>query len=54
MTQFEKDMEQKQKAAEKNKADGAKFEENKRKKEKLASGLQYKALKDGTGSQPKG
>ncbi|HJW38303.1 MAG TPA: FKBP-type peptidyl-prolyl cis-trans isomerase [Candidatus Udaeobacter sp.] len=58
MTQFEKDMEQKQKAAgEKNKADGAKFLEENKKKEGVkttASGLQYKALKEGTGSQPKG
>src|SRR5437868_12343673 len=57
MTQFEKDMEQKQKAAgEKNKADGAKFLEENKKKEGVkatASGLQYKALKEGTGSQPK-
>ena len=58
MTQFEKDMEQKQKTAgEKNKADGAKFLEENKKKEGVkttASGLQYKALKEGTGSQPKG
>jgi FKBP-type peptidyl-prolyl cis-trans isomerase FklB len=57
MTQFEKDMEQKQKAAgEKNKTDGAKFlEENKKKPEvkTTASGLQYKVIKDGTGPQPK-
>jgi FKBP-type peptidyl-prolyl cis-trans isomerase FklB len=57
MTQFEKDMEQKQKAAgEKNKADGAKFLEDNKKKEGVkatASGLQYKVLKEGTGSQPK-
>src|SRR5436305_465362 len=57
MAQFEKDMEQKQKqAGEKNKADGAKFlEENKKKPgvKTTASGLQYKAEKEGTGSQPK-
>src|SRR5256714_4830597 len=57
MTQFEKDMEQKQKAAgEKNKADGAKFLEENKKKEGVkatASGVQYKALKEGTRSQPK-
>ena len=57
MTQFEKDMEQKQKAAgEKNKADGAKFLEENKKKEGVkatASGLQYKVMKEGTGSQPK-
>ncbi len=58
MAQFEKDMEQKQKAAgEKNKAEGAKFLEENKKKEGVkttASGLQYKALKEGTGAQPKG
>jgi FKBP-type peptidyl-prolyl cis-trans isomerase FklB len=57
MTQFEKDMETKQKAAgEKNKADGAKFLEDNKKKEGVkatASGLQYKVMKEGTGSQPK-
>ena len=57
MAQFEKDMEQKQKqAGEKNKADGAKFlEENKKKPgvKTTASGLQYKAEKEGTGVQPK-
>src|SRR5713101_1977249 len=57
MTQFEKDMEQKQKAAgEKNKADGAKFLEENKKKEGVkttASGLQYKVEKEGTGPQPK-
>ena len=57
MTQFEKDMEQKQKAAgEKNKTDGAKFLEENKKKEGVkttASGLQYKVDKEGTGPQPK-
>ena len=57
MAQFEKDMEQKQKAAgEKNKAEGAKFlEENKTKEgvKTTVSGLQYKVIKEGTGSQPK-
>ena len=57
MTQFEKDMEQKQKeAGEKNKTDGAKFlAENKKKPEvkTTASGLQYKVIKEGTGPQPK-
>src|SRR6184192_3541299 len=57
MAQFEKDMEQKQKATgEKNKADGAKFLEENKKKEGVkttASGLQYKAVKEGTGPQPK-
>jgi FKBP-type peptidyl-prolyl cis-trans isomerase len=57
MAQFEKDMEQKQKeAGEKNKADGAKFlEENKKKQgvKATASGLQYKVEKEGTGAQPK-
>jgi FKBP-type peptidyl-prolyl cis-trans isomerase FklB len=57
MAQFEKDMEQKQKAAgEKNKTEGAKFlEENKKKQgvKTTASGLQYKVEKEGTGAQPK-
>src|SRR5215831_7405069 len=57
MQQFEKDMEQKQKdAGEKNKAEGTKFlEENKKKPgvKTTASGLQYKADKEGTGAQPK-
>src|ERR1700757_1474172 len=57
MQQFEKDMEQKQKQlGEKNKAEGAKFlEENKKKPgvKTTASGLQYKVEKEGTGAQPK-
>src|SRR5207253_3128387 len=57
MTTFEKDMQQKQKAAgEKNKTDGAKFIEENKKKEGVkttASGLQYKVVKEGTGPQPK-
>jgi FKBP-type peptidyl-prolyl cis-trans isomerase FklB len=57
MAQFEKDMEQKQKQlGEKNKADGAKFlEENKKKTgvKTTASGLEYKVEKEGTGPQPK-
>jgi FKBP-type peptidyl-prolyl cis-trans isomerase FklB len=57
MAQFEKNMEQKQKAAgEKNASEGAKFLEENKKKEGVkatASGLQYKAIKEGTGPQPK-
>src|SRR5438132_12032239 len=57
MATFEKDMQQKQKAAgEKNASDGAKFLEENKKKEGVkttASGLQYKAVKEGTGPQPK-
>jgi FKBP-type peptidyl-prolyl cis-trans isomerase FklB len=57
MTTFEKDMEQKQKAAgEKNAADGAKFLEENKKKEGVkttGSGLQYKMIKEGNGPQPK-
>ena len=57
MTTFEKDMQQKQKAAgEKNASEGAKFLEENKKKEGVkttASGLQYKAIKEGTGAQPK-
>src|SRR6266496_1176519 len=57
MAAFEKDMQQKQKAAgEKNASEGAKFLEENKKKEGVkatASGLQYKALKEGTGPQPK-
>jgi FKBP-type peptidyl-prolyl cis-trans isomerase FklB len=58
MAAFEKDMMEKQKAAgEKNAAEGTKFLEENKKKEGIkttASGLQYKAIKDGTGAQPKG
>jgi FKBP-type peptidyl-prolyl cis-trans isomerase FklB len=57
MTAFEKDMEQKQKAAaEKNVSEGTKFLEENKKKEGVkttASGLQYKVVKEGTGAQPK-
>jgi FKBP-type peptidyl-prolyl cis-trans isomerase FklB len=58
MAAFEKDMMEKQKAAgEKNAAEGTKFLEENKKKEGVkttASGLQYKAVKEGTGAQPKG
>src|SRR5438132_6938314 len=57
MATFEKDMQQKQKAAgEKNASEGAKFLEENKKKEGVkatASGMQYKAIKEGTGPQPK-
>ena len=57
MTAFEKDMEQKQKAAaDKNVSEGTKFLEENKKKEGVkttASGLQYKVVKEGTGAQPK-
>src|SRR6266498_4227416 len=57
MAAFEKDMMEKQKAAgEKNAAEGTKFLEENKKKEGVkttASGLQYKAVKEGTGPQPK-
>jgi FKBP-type peptidyl-prolyl cis-trans isomerase FklB len=57
MTTFEKDMQEKQKAAgEKNTAEGAKFLKENKKKEGVkttASGLQYKVMKEGTGTQPK-
>ena len=57
MATFEKDMEQKQKAAgEKNTSEGTKFLEENKKKDGVkttGSGLQYKALKQGTGAQPK-
>ena len=57
MAQFEKDMEQKQKQlGEKNKTEGAKFLEDNKKKPDVkttASGLQYKVIKEGTGTQPK-
>jgi FKBP-type peptidyl-prolyl cis-trans isomerase FklB len=58
MAAFEKDMMEKQKAAgEKNAAEGTNFLEENKKKEGVkttASGLQYKAIKEGTGAQPKG
>jgi FKBP-type peptidyl-prolyl cis-trans isomerase FklB len=58
MAAFEKDMMEKQKAAgEKNATEGTKFLEENKKKEGVkttASGLQYKAIKEGTGAQPKG
>ena len=57
MAGFEKDMEQKQKAAaEKNTSEGTKFLEENKKKEGVkttASGLQYKTIKEGTGAAPK-
>jgi FKBP-type peptidyl-prolyl cis-trans isomerase FklB len=57
MATFEKDMEQKQKAAaDKNASEGAKFLEENKKKEGVkttTSGLQYKVVKEGTGAQPK-
>ncbi len=57
MAAFEKDMEQKQKAAaDKNASEGTKFLEENKKKEGVkttASGLQYKVVKEGTGAQPK-
>ena len=57
MATFEKDMQQKQKAAgEKNASEGTKFLDENKKKEGVktaASGLQYKVIKDGTGAQPK-
>jgi FKBP-type peptidyl-prolyl cis-trans isomerase FklB len=57
MATFEKDMQQKQKAAgEKNASEGTKFLEENKKKEGVkatASGLQYKVVKEGTGPQPK-
>src|SRR5213596_155906 len=57
MATFEKDMEQKQKAAgEKNASEGAKFLDENKKKDGVkttASGQQYKVIKDGTGAQPK-
>src|SRR5947208_14014653 len=57
MATFEKDMEQKQKAAgEKNASEGTKFLDENKKKEGVktaASGLQYKVIKDGTCAQPK-
>jgi FKBP-type peptidyl-prolyl cis-trans isomerase FklB len=57
MTAFEKDMQEKQKAAgDKSAAEGTKFLEENKKKEGVkttASGLQYKVIKEGTGPQPK-
>src|SRR5437867_971136 len=57
MATFEKDMEQKQKAAgEKNASEGAKFLDENKKKDGVkttASGLQYKVMKEGNGPQPK-
>ena len=57
MTAFEKEMQQKQQAmTQKNAAEGEKFlAENKTKEgvKTTASGLQYKALKEGSGPQPK-
>jgi FKBP-type peptidyl-prolyl cis-trans isomerase FklB len=57
MTQFQKDMDEKQKtAAQKNQTDGEKFlAENKNKPgvKTTASGLQYKVLKEGNGATPK-
>jgi FKBP-type peptidyl-prolyl cis-trans isomerase FklB len=57
MTAFEKDMQQKQKAAgEKSAAEGKTFLEENKKKEGVKttpSGLQYKVIKEGTGTQPK-
>jgi FKBP-type peptidyl-prolyl cis-trans isomerase FklB len=57
MTEFEKDLQAKQKAAgEKSAAEGTKFLEENKKKDGVkttASGLQYKVLKEGTGPQPK-
>ena len=58
MTQWQKDFTEKQKAmATKNQADGEKYLAENKKKEGVkttASGLQYKAIKEGTGPQPKG
>jgi FKBP-type peptidyl-prolyl cis-trans isomerase FklB len=57
MTNFEKDMETRQKAAgDKNTQDGEKFLAENKKKEGVkttASGLQYKSMKEGSGPQPK-
>ena len=57
MNQWSKELAEKQKAmADKNAADGKKFLEDNKKKEGVkttASGLQYKALKEGNGPQPK-
>jgi FKBP-type peptidyl-prolyl cis-trans isomerase FklB len=57
LTEFEKDMTQKQQAAgDKNKADGEKFLAENKKKEGVKttpSGVQYKVIKEGSGPQPK-
>jgi FKBP-type peptidyl-prolyl cis-trans isomerase FklB len=58
MTQWQKELGEKQKVmATKNQADGEKYLAENKKKEGVkttGSGLQYKSLKEGTGSQPKG
>lgn len=58
MTQWQKELGEKQKVmATKNQADGEKYLTENKKKEGVkttGSGLQYKSLKEGTGSQPKG
>lgn len=58
MTQWQKDFTEKQKVmATKNQAEGEKYLTENKKKEGVkttASGLQYKAIKEGTGPQPKG
>ena len=57
MTTWSKELQDKQKAmADKNAADGKKYLDDNKKKEGVkttASGLQYKALKEGNGPQPK-
>ena len=57
MTQWQKDLGEKQKVmATKNQAEGEKYLAENKKKEDVkttASGLQYKSLKEGSGSQPK-
>jgi len=57
MPTYKKDMPKEQNAAQdKNASEGTKFLEENKKKEGVkttASGLQYKAIKDGTGAQPK-
>jgi FKBP-type peptidyl-prolyl cis-trans isomerase FklB len=58
MTQWQKELGEKQKTmATKNQADGEKYLADNKKKDGIkttGSGLQYKSLKEGTGSQPKG